>query len=146
MAPAAIGTSALDGPPPSPETDPAAAAEAGRPAAQVQQLIGGQGGSAAMGPGPDMSGIMTLGQKLEEGLLTLAQAAPLIAPDMEQARSILMNALGKFAASASAGPSSSSAPMPGPGGVPATGQPPTGLTPTQAGSQFPGAQGGGKPF
>lgn len=103
-----------------------------------------------MGAGPDMSGIMTLGQKLEEGLLTLAQAAPLISPDMDQCRSILMNALGKFAAQAGAGSGTSgSAPLANPaasaGAMPA---PPAQGSPsvTQAGSQFPGAQGGGKPF
>lgn len=75
-------------------------------------------------PGPDMSGIMVLGQKIEEGLITLAQGAPMISAEMEQCKSILLNALGKFASSSGGG----SAPI------------------TQAGANFPGAQGGGKPF
>lgn len=130
-----------DGPPPSPALDPAAAQEAGRPASAVQTLTAGQRPSAAMGGnmpgamqggGPDLSGIMVLGQKIDEALLALAQAAPVIGPDVQQMQAILMNALGKFAAQASsAGP----------------GQPqPTGLTVSRSGPQFPGAQDGGKSF
>lgn len=93
-----------------------------------------------MGAGPDLSGILTLGEKLEQGLITLAQAVPLIAPDLEQAKALLMNALGRFAAQAGGTGTSSSMPLSAtPGG-------PTGTVVSQAGAQFPGSQGGGRPF
>ncbi len=146
-------TAPIDGPPPSPETDPAAAREAGRPAAQIAQLTAGQ--NSAMPAGPDLSGILVLGQKLVEGMLALAQAAPLIAPEMDQAQSIVMNALGKFSSQAATGTgTSSSMPLatPLPGGQtaptpPGGGPPPQGQVVTQAGSQFPGAvSGSSRPF
>lgn len=148
-------TAPIDGPPPSPETDPTAAREAGRPASQVAQLTGGQ--NPAMPAGPDVSGILVLGQKIVEGMLALAQAAPLIAPDMDQAQAIVMNALGKFSSQAATGTGSSpslplagGAPqMGGGGGAPAPSQapPPKSQVVSQDGTQFPGAyQGGSRPF
>lgn len=140
-------TASTDGPPPSPMTDASAAQEAGRPASAVAGLVGGSQ-AGQMGPGQDTSGIMVLGQKLIEGILTLAQAAPLIAPDMDQAQSIIMNALGKFAAQSVGGtgtsptmamgtaPAAPVAPAAGGGGAPVS----------QSGAQFPGNQGGGRPF
>lgn len=139
-------TAPIDGPPPSPETDPAAAREVGRPSSQVAQLTAGQ--NTAMPAGPDLSGILVLGQKLVEGLLALAQAAPLIAPEMDQAQGIVMNALGKFSSQAATGTGTSSSmplatPLPGApaGGAPGGqgGPPPRGQVVTQAGYQFPGA-------
>lgn len=122
-------TAPIDGPPPSPETDPAAAREVGRPSAQVAQLTAGQGQTPGMPAGPDLSGVLVLGQKIVEGMLALAQAAPQIAPEMDQAQSIVMNALGKFSSEAASGP-------------PARGQ-----VVDQAGSQFPGAfSGNSRPY
>lgn len=146
-------TAPIDGPPPSPETDPAAAREVGRPSSQVAQLTAGQ--NTAMPAGPDLSGILVLGQKIVEGLLALAQAAPSIAGDMDQAQGIVMNALGKFSSQAATSPGTSpsmplatplpgGAPAGGGGGAPAApgGPPPQGQVVTQAGVQFPGAVGG----
>lgn len=131
-----------DGAPPSPATDPAAAQEVGQPMA----LSGLSSPMQLQASGPDLSGIFTLIQKLEEGLLTLAQAVPMIAPDIEHARVILMQAGGKFATQATGSGTSPSAPLvPGaPTGGPAAGAP-TGQVVTQAGAQFPGAV-GPKPF
>lgn len=146
-------TASTDGPPPSPVTDSAAAQEAGRPASAVAGLVAGSGQNPQMPAGQDTSGIMVLGQKLIEGILTLAQAAPLIAPDMDQAQSIIMNALGKFAAQ-SVGGTGTSPTMPlAPAGAPPAGQGPApatggggGAPVSQSGAQFPGNQGGGRPF
>lgn len=123
-----------DGPPPSPDLDPAAAREAGRP--QPMPISGLASPMQAAPQGPDVSGIYTLGQKLEEGLLALSQAAPSIATDLEQCRSLLMNALGKFATQSSGSGTSGTLPV-----VP----PPTGQVVTPAGAQFPGGV-GPKPF
>lgn len=153
-------TAPIDGPPPSPETDPTAAKEVGRPSSQVAQLTAGQ--NPAMPAGPDVSGILVLGQKIVEGMLALAQAAPLIAPDMDQAQAIVMNALGKFSSQAATGTDSSPS-LPLAGGAPQMGSPAGGggggaPSPSQApppksqvvsqdGVQFPGTyQGGSRPF
>lgn len=144
MAPIAPPT---DGPPPNPVTSPAAAQEAGAAPSAITALLGGAGGATQ---GPDLSGIMMLGQKLEQGLISLAQAVPLIAPDLDQCKAMLLNALGKFASSTVGGTGTSpTAPMqtmPGQPQPQAGGGAPTGMSVSQAGPQFPGAQGGGRPF
>jgi hypothetical protein len=129
-------TPPVDGPPPSPATDPAAAQEVGRPG--PAQPPGASAGLAKplqmQGSGPDLSGVLTLGQKLVEGALSLAQAVPVIAGEMAQVKELIMTALGKIA---SQSPGNGS--MPGPN--------PQGQVVTQAGPQFPGGgQGAGKPF
>lgn len=119
-------TPPVDGPPPSPATDPAAAKEAGQPF-PISQLAG----PMAMQPqGPDLSGVNTLIQKLQEGLLTLSGALPMIAPELEQCRSILAAAAGRFLSQVA----SSS-------GKPGAGPAPTGQVVSPAGPQFPGAVG-----
>lgn len=134
----------IDGPPPSPETDPAAAKEAGRPAAQVAGLTAGQGQTGPMmGAGPDLSGIMALGMKIDEAVATMAQAVPLVAPEMEQIRALLTNALGKFSASGGTG-SSPSAPLVNPAGAPSG---PAPAPVAAAGAGFPGAiSGNSRPY
>lgn len=125
-----------DGPPPSPAIDPAAAKETRQPpppGAQAQQIQGLAPGIGMPQQGADLSGILTLGQKVEESMLTLMQAAPIMAPELEQARTLLMNALGKFA---NQGGSNGSMPK---------GPAPSGSVVTPAGAQFPGSV-GPKPF
>lgn len=138
-----------DGPPPSPALDPAAAQEAGMPASAVAGLTAGSALTSAPA-GPDVSGILALGQKLVEGMLALAQAAPMIGPDMDQAQSIVMNALGKFSSGATGTGTSSTSPLTTtPQQPPAQTQapPPKGAVVSQAGPQFPGAlTGNSRPF
>lgn len=124
-------TPPVDGPPPSPATDPAAAKEAGQPmpvsglASPIQLASGG----------PDLSGILMLGEKVEQGMLSIAQAVPTIAPEIEQAKAVFMAAMAKFLTTAG----NSNGSMPG--------QAPRGQVVTQAGAQFPGGgQGSGRPF
>lgn len=124
-------TGNLDGPPPSPATDPMAAQEGGASPDAVAGLVAGR--VPGVPQGPDMSGLMMLGNKLDEGLLTLATAAPLIGPDIEQIRAMLANAMGRFAAQ-SGGEGGMGGRMPAP--------PPV----TQAGPQFPGSTSAGRPF
>lgn len=125
-----------DGPPPSPMLDPAAAQEAGRPASAVAGLTAGSQLTAP--PGPDVSGVLSLGQKIVEGLLALSQAAPVIGPDMDQAQAIVINALGKFSAGATGTGTSPAAPLAGPQ-MQTQAPPPKGAVVGQAGPQFPGA-------
>jgi hypothetical protein len=95
----------------------------------------GQPGPGAGAPGtgrgmpsgaPDLSGFMMLGQKLDEGLLSLAQALPAQAALFGQASEILKNAI----AQALQG-------QPGGGADTRGGMAPAGAT-AQAGSQFSG--------
>lgn len=120
----------LDGPPPSPAVDPAAAQETGASPGQVQSLLGGQ--NPAFPSGPDLSGVLTLGQKIDAALTTLAQAVPLISPEIQQMQAILTNALGKFSATST--------------GSGTSGQMPMGMVVSPTGNQFPGAMNAGKPF
>ena len=117
---------ALNGPPPSPMIDPAAAQESN----PMRTLVGPQ--AAQMQQGPDVSGLLMLGQKLSEGLLTLAQAVPEIADDINQCDGILKNALARVLETQAGTGTSSSTPI---GGAPTS--PPPGSV-TQAGVQFPG--------
>lgn len=124
-------TPPVDGPPPSPATDPAAAQEVGKP----MPVSGLAKPMQIQGSGPDLSGVLTLGQKLVEGMLALAQAAPIMAGDIAQAKEILMTGLGKVASSAGGGNGS----MPGAS--------PTGQVVSGAGPQFPaGGQTSGRAF
>lgn len=136
----ALGSQQLSGPPPSPELDPAAAAESNP--MSMRALAGPGGNVTANGPQPnggvgdDRSGLMQLGQKLSEGLLALAQAAPEIADAMHQCDGILKNALAQILET-QAGTTT-------PGNVP-MGAPPAPVT--QTGTQYPGGGfGAGKPF
>lgn len=124
-------TPPLDGAPPSPATSPEAAREVGRP-----MPVSGLAQPMAMQPqGPDLSGILTLGEKVEQGMLSIAQAVPPIAAEIEQAKAMFMAALGKFISQAGASNGSM------PAGAP------KGQVVTQAGAQFPaGGQGAGRPF
>ena len=132
-------TPPVDGPPPSPATNPAAAREAGQP--MPNQAPGGGGAAGLANPismqqqGPDLSGILKMGEMIEQGMLSIAQSVPQIADEMGQAKAIFMAALGKFVSTS--GQSNGSMP-----GAAARGQ-----VVTQAGSQFPGGgQGSGRPF
>ena len=121
----------VDGPPPSPATDPAAAQEAKQP-----MPVSGLANPIQMqGQGPDLSGVLKMAEAVEQGLLSIMQAVPQIAPDLEQVKAMFMASVGKFVGQAG----SSNGSMPG-AGV-------RGQVVTQAGSQFPAAgQGAGRPF
>ncbi len=124
-------TPPIDGPPPSPATDPVAAKEAGQPmpVSQLANPIQMQGG------GPDLSGILMLGEKVEQGMLSIAQAVPSISGEIGAAKEMFMAALAKFMSTSG----SSNGSMPG--------QSPRGQIVSQAGNQFPGGgQGSGRPF
>ena len=73
-----------------------------------QTMGGGQGPSSApptVGPnGPDMSGVLQMGQALSDGILTLAQALPQAATQLAQANELLLDALAQFVQSASSSP------------------------------------------
>lgn len=127
-APATNGPQQLDAAPPSPVTSPPAASESSK----LQMLTGGAAPGQPGGPGdgqsssaPDLSGIMLLGQKLDEGLLSLAQALPAQAGLFGQASELLKNAIAQAMQS-----------QPG-GGAAGGGMAPAGAT-TQAGTQFAG--------
>lgn len=137
----ALGAQMLSGPPPSPQLDPAAAAAQATPPNPMRTLAGPAGGvgqSPGGAPaGPDQSGLLQLGQKLQEGLLTLAQAAPDISDDMNQCVGILQNALAKVLESQAGTGTAGKGPI---GGPPAP-------VVTQSGVQNPGGGfGAGKPF
>lgn len=85
-----------------------------------------------MPQGPDNSGLLILGQKLSEGILTLAQAMPEVAGQLDQARAMLENALANWSQQTM---SNQDQQMGAPGSGLAS--PPPGAT-TQAGAQFPG--------
>lgn len=123
------GPQQLDGPPPSPVTSPPAASES----SQMKMLTGGAAPGQPGGPGsgqgsaPDMSGIMMLGQKIEEALLSLAQALPAQGGIFGQAAELLKNGIAQAMQSQPGGA----------GGVQPGGGAPAGSV-TQAGNQFPG--------
>lgn len=124
------GPQQLDGPPPSPVTSPPAASES----SQMKMLTGGAAPGQPGGPGagqpagaPDMSGIMMLGQKIEEALLSLAQALPAQGGIFGQAAELLKNGIAQAMQSQ---PGGGAGTQPG-GGAPAG-------SVTQAGNQFPG--------
>lgn len=96
----------------------------------MKTLVGPQAGQQP-GQGPDLSGLLQLGQKLSEGILTLAQGVPEIADEMKQCNEILLNALAHVVEGQSGGPGSPTSPP---------------STPvTQSGTQFTGGGlGGGK--
>jgi hypothetical protein len=125
----AFGQDLLNTPPPSPATNPTAQAES-NPGARMAMLTQGMAPLQASAQ-PDLSGILGLGQKLSEGILSLQQALPDVSGTLEQARSLIESALAQYLSSQSAGQPAS----PPPGAV------------TQTGTQYPG--GGftsGKPF
>lgn len=124
------GPQQLDGPPPSPVTAPAAASES----SQMKMLTGGAAPGQPGGPtgpgarpsgAPDMSGIMMLSQKVDEALMSLAQALPAQAAVFGQAAELLKNAVAQAMQS-----------QPGGGGATGGGAP-MGSS-SQAGPQFPG--------
>lgn len=124
-------TPPVDGPPPSPATDPAAAQEARQPM-PIDQLASP---IQMQGSGPDLSGILTMAEHIEQGMLSIAGAVPQIADEMGQAKALFMAAIGRFVSQAG----SSNGSMPA--------QSPKGQQVTQAGAQFPGGgQGAGRPF
>lgn len=124
-------TPPIDGPPPSPATDPAAAKEAGQP----MPVSGLASPMQMQQQGPDLSGILKMGEAIEQGLLSMMQAVPQVAPDLEAVKNQFMAVLGKFVGQAG----SSNGSMPGPGA--------RGQVVTQAGANFPaGGQGSGRPF
>jgi hypothetical protein len=138
----AFGPAQLDAPPPSPVTSPPAARES----SQLGMLTGGApplsgmagpggGGPSGMPQGPDLTGIMALGSKIDEGVLTLASVMPEVAPQLDQARELIANAVASFIQTVSG--SQGAAPgIPGaPGG---TAGMPRGGGVVQAGNQFPG--------
>lgn len=87
------------------------------------------------GQGPDLSGVLKMAEAVEQGLLSIMQAVPQVAPDLEQVKAMFMASIGKFVGQAG----SSNGSMPG-AGV-------RGQVVTQAGAQFPAAgQGAGRPF
>lgn len=103
----------LDSTPPSPEI-------ANRQPS-MQGLLGGDSAPGATDvPGPDMGGILQLGQQLDESILLLAQALPAGAPELSQARELIKQALAKALAMA-----------------PQMGTPSS--SPTEPGAQFPGS-------
>lgn len=133
----------LDAAPPNPVTDPAAAQES----SPIRTMTGGQpppGATGAPGnanPGgvpqqPDLSGILMLGQKLSEGMITLQQALPAQAGQISQAQALLENALANWMQQQSSSMGAMGGPMsPPPGSV------------TQAGPQYPGGGfGAGRAF
>lgn len=127
------GPQQLDGPPPSPVTAPAAASES----SQMKMLTGGAAPGQPGGPGAgqpaggtDLSGIMMLGQKISEALMSLAQALPAQGAIFGQADELLKNGIAQAMQSQPGGGGAA-------GGAPGAGAAPAGST-TQSGTQFPG--------
>lgn len=141
---AAIGGPAqLDGPPPSPVLNPEAASNSSK----LQMLTGGAAPGQPGGPGSagapagaqnDMAGVLALGQKISEAILTLSQAMPAQAGQLDQGRELIENAIAQFLQTSGGTGTSPTAPMqaapPAPGAPPANAGPPV----TQSGTQFPG--------
>lgn len=98
----------------------------------MKMLTGGASPAQPGGPGqgqpagaPDMSGIMMLGQKVDEAIMALATALPAQAGTFGQASELVKNGIAQALQSQ-------------PGGGPAQGGgAPAGAT-TQSGTQFPG--------
>lgn len=74
----------LDRPPPSPQLEQAGGAPS------MQGLVGDANTTL---PGPDMGGLIQLGQTIDESLLLLAQALPQASEQLSQARELVMGAL-----------------------------------------------------
>lgn len=130
----------LNAAPPNPVTSPAAAGESspirtltgGMPPPQPGQPAPPGGAPSGIPQGPDNSGLLILGQKLSEGILTLAQAMPEVAGQLDQARAMLENALANWSQQTM---SNQDQQMGAPGAGVAN--PPPQAT-TQSGPQFPG--------
>jgi hypothetical protein len=133
-----FGPAQLDGPPPNPVTFPPAARES----SQLGVLTGGAppmpgAGGMPGGPGqmpssgPDLGGLMALGQKVDEAILTLAGVMPEAASQLDQARELIANAVAGYLQTQGSTPGVPGVPG-GTAGMPRSG----GLT--QAGTQFPG--------
>jgi hypothetical protein len=129
----AFGPAQLDAPPPSPVTSPPAARES----SQLGLLTGGappmsgMAGPPGMPQGPDLSGVMALGQKIDEAILTIASVMPEIAGQLDQARELIANAVAGFLQNQGSAPG-----VPGvPGG---TAGMPRGGGIVQAGNSVPG--------
>lgn len=124
-------TPPVDGPPPSPATDPAAAREVGQPIPASQLAAPMQ----IQPQGPDLSGILQLGHQIDQGLLSLASAVPTIADGIGRIRGQLDALMGQFASTA--GQSNGSMPA----------AQPRGQVISQSGNQWPaGGQQAGRPF
>ena len=74
----------LDRPPPSPQLEQAGGAPS------MQGLVGD---AQTTMPGPDMGGLIQLGQTIDESLLLLAQALPQGSEALGQARELVMGVL-----------------------------------------------------
>ncbi len=109
----------LDSTPPSPQLQTAQGGGPGGPS--LSGLVGpGQGGPEEGGlPGVDIGGISQVGQQVVESILLLAEAIPVAAAELSQARELVKQALAKALATA----------------PPAAGGP----APTETGAQFPGS-------
>jgi hypothetical protein len=84
-----------------------------------------------MPAGPDLAGMMALGQKIDEAILTLAGVMPEAAGQLDQARELIANAVAGYLQTQGSTPG-----IPGtPGG---TAGMPRGGGVVQAGNQFPG--------
>ena len=88
---------------------------------------------SGMPQGPDLTGIMALGQKIDEAVLTLASVMPEIAAQLDQARELIANAVAGYLQNQGqgAGPGIPGAPG-GNAGMPSGG------SAVQAGNSFPG--------
>jgi hypothetical protein len=144
----AFGPVQLNAPPPNPVVDPAAARESSKlgmlaggapPASALMGPPGASppdgsmppGGPAGMPAGPDLGGLMMLGQKVDEAILTLASVMPAVAPQLDQARELVANAVASHLQNLGSAPG-----IPGiPGGNAGL---PRGGGIVQAGTQFPG--------
>jgi hypothetical protein len=84
-----------------------------------------------MPAGPDLAGMLALGQKIDEAILTLAGVMPEAAGQLDQARELIANAVAGYLQTQGSTPG-----IPGtPGG---TAGMPRGGGVVQAGNQFPG--------
>ena len=97
-----FGPAQLDAPPPSPVTSPPAARESTKlgmltGGAPPMPGAGGSGGMPGMGSSaPDLSGVMALGQKIDEALLALADVMPESAGQFDQARELVANGVASY--------------------------------------------------
>ncbi len=85
----------LDSPPPSPQLEQAGG---------VPSMQGLLSDPNAMMPGPDMDGIIKLGQTIDESLLLLAQMLPQGSESIGQARELIMMVLGQASQDMPMGP------------------------------------------
>lgn len=119
----------LNGPPPNPVTDPAAAQES----SPARTVMGGAIPPAGPAAGPDMTGVLALYQKVDEACLALAQMDPAQAGQIDTARTLIEQCAARFSTQ------SASNAM----GLPLS--PPPGVV-SQAGPQFPGSQVSGRAY